>query len=136
MALRDVVLLTTEPSTANAVAAALRSNGQLTNGNVFKEVSELTARLARGGVPAALIDIDGQPKQILSAMERLARKFPATRFVVLAGSIENDLLLEAMQVGARHFLLKKSVPSDLSNVLHRLCPESNESAAGDAVTIL
>src|SRR6185436_8948194 len=47
-----------------------------------------------------------------------------------------ELLLEAMQVGARHFLLKKSVPADLSNVLHRLCPESNVVAQGAAVTVL
>jgi pilus assembly protein CpaE len=136
MALRDVLLLSAETGTVKAVQAALSSNGQLADANVFIDLRDLALRLDRGGVPAVLIDIDGQGALLLPAIEGLARKYHETKFVALSGVMRNDLLLEAMQVGVRHFLLKESIASDLSGVLHRLCPEGSGGMRGSAVTVL
>src|SRR5688572_23326390 len=124
MALRDVLLLTPDTDTIKAVSSALDSNGQLAGDNVYRDLRDLALRLERGGVPAVLVDIDGENERILPALEGLVRKFVETKFIALSGVMRNDLLLEAMQVGVRQFLLKESVPAELAGVLHRLCPES------------
>ncbi len=136
MALRDVLLLSNETSTVNAVTAAMSTNGQLSSENVFHNLAQVAARLERGGVPAVLLDIDDQPDGTLASIEPLARKYVDTKFIALAGVVRQELLFEAMHVGVRHVLLKSAVPEDLSGVLHRLCPVSIGSAQGNAITIL
>ena len=136
MALHNVLLMTRELSTVTAVSSVLSSNGKLNTEDICQHPAELASRLEHAAAPAALIDIDGQPDQILPAIEPLIRKFPDTRFIVLSGTMRQDLMLEAMQVGARHFLVKVSIASDLSEVLHRLCRPAEGSAQGAVITVL
>ena len=136
MSIRHVLLLTDELATVTAVSAALESNGKLDPHDVCSDMGTLAARLEREEVPAVLVDIDPQPQQMLSAIEPLARRFGQTRFVVLSQKLDSNLLLEAMQAGARHYMVKQSVVADLQGVLHRLCPPSAQSKRGGAVTIL
>src|ERR1035437_3616809 len=72
----------------------------------------------------------------VSHLEPIVKRFPDTRFVLLAAELQPALLLEAMQVGARHFMLKRAISADLSNALHRLCPSSNADHGGRVITIL
>ncbi len=137
MAVKPVLLLTNELATVSAVSTALESNGQLAQEDVFRTPNDLSLRLARGPVPAVLVDIDEDPERFLTAMELLARKYLDTRFIVLSGQMSQDLLLAAMQAGARQFLVKQAVAADLSGVLQRLCPTTGISAReGAAVTVL
>lgn len=136
MAIRDVLLLTTDSSTIATVSAALSSNGQLGNGNVYGRLSDVITRLERGGVPAVLLDIDGQPDGLLHQIEPLARKFVDTKFIALARDVRQELLFEAMAVGVRHVLQKSAIAADLSNVLHRLCPEGGSGVRGMVVSVL
>jgi pilus assembly protein CpaE len=131
-----VLLLTNELATVSAVTTALKSTATLDSANVCRDPGELALLLEDGSIAAALIDIDGEPKRMLAAIEPLTRRFSQTRFVVLSGQMQNDLLLEAMQVGARHFMVKESIAGDLSNVLQRLCPPHEHGTQGVAVTIL
>ena len=135
MALRDVLLLTNEPTTVQAVTAALSSNGQLSNNNVFRSLPELASRLERGGIPAVLIDGDESADMIARA-EPLVRKFGETKFIALSTSMRQELLFEAMHVGVRHVLAKSSIATDLAGVLHRLCPDHAGSQQGNVVSIL
>src|SRR6185312_6715325 len=66
----------------------------------------------------------------------LARWFPDTRFIVLSTAMGNELLLDAMKAGARHFLLKAAIVAELHDVLKRLSSDSAPSSTGAAVTIL
>jgi len=136
MSLRDVLLLTNESATINAVSSALSTNGQLSKNNVYGHLAEIAARLERGGVPAVLLDVDNQPGNLLPSIEPLARKFVDTKFIALSSEVRQDLLFEAMHVGVRHVLLKSAVPTDLSNVLHRLCPDASGVGNGNIITIL
>jgi pilus assembly protein CpaE len=136
MPVKHVLLLTNETATVSAVTSALESNGKLDAADVCRSLSDLAARLEQSAVPAALVDIDDHPHQTLAAIEPLARRFTDTRFVVLSGSLQSDLLLEAMQVGARHFMVKGSIPGDLAGVLRRLCPPQSKTQRGGAVTVL
>jgi pilus assembly protein CpaE len=136
MAVRPVLLLTNELATVSAVTAALQSNGRLSPGDVFRGIGELTTRLASGPATAALIDIDEYPDRTLAALEPLAHKHTETRFVVLSSRMSPELLLSAMQAGARHFLIKQSIEADLGNVLHRLCPAGTSASKGSLVSVL
>jgi pilus assembly protein CpaE len=136
MALRNVLLLSSDLATVTSVSKAMSSNGQLESNNVCRDISELSRRLKDSDAPAVLVDIDREPQSTLSQMEPLARRFSDTKFIVLSGLMRQDLLLEAMQAGARHFLLKEAVSADLNGVLHRLCRNGDERASGKVVTIL
>jgi pilus assembly protein CpaE len=134
--MRNVLLMTDELATVTAVSAALESNGKLDPRDVCRDMGTLSSRLEREEIPAVLVDIDSQPQQMISAIEPLARRFGQTRFVVLSQKLDSTLLLEAMQAGARHYMIKQSVVSDLQGVLHRLCPPAAQSKRGGAVTVL
>jgi pilus assembly protein CpaE len=136
MGIRRVLLLTNELATVTAVSAALESNGKLDPADVCRDLGVLAARLEREDIPAVLVDIDSQPRQILSDIEPLARRFGQTRFVVLSQTLDSTVLLDAMQAGARHCMVKQSVTAELNGVLHRLCPPSGQTRRGGAVTIL
>ncbi|HEY8749611.1 MAG TPA: hypothetical protein VIM11_16630 [Tepidisphaeraceae bacterium] len=136
MGLRHVLLLTNELATVTAVSTALESNGKLDPADVCHDLGALTTRLEHDEIPAVLVDVDSQPRQILSAIEPLARRFSQTRFVVLTQTLDSALLLDAMQAGARHCMVKGAVAGELNGVLHRLCPPSEQSRRGGAVTIL
>jgi len=136
MGVRHVLLLTEELATVSAVSSALESNGKLDPADVCRDLVDLKSRLDMEAAPAVLVDIDSGPSRILSAIEPLARRFADTRFIVISGSMQSELLLEAMQVGARHYMLKASIPSDLSGVLRRLCPPTPLGRSGSAITIL
>jgi pilus assembly protein CpaE len=136
MGVRHVLLLTDELATVAAVSSALESNGKLDPTDVCRDLGDLKSRLDAEAAPAVLVDIDSGPSRMLSAIEPLARRFADTRFIVLSGAMQSELLLEAMQVGARHFMMKASIPGDLAGVLKRLCPPSLHGRSGSAITIL
>src|SRR5262245_51007129 len=133
---KHVLLLSNEPATVRAVTTALQNNGKLAPEDVFHHPAEVAKRLEQGRCPAVLVDIDVEPHQTLSAVEPLARRYAETRFIVLSTAMHSDLLLEAMKVGARHFLLKETIVADLHGVIKRLCPENNPTACGQAITVL
>jgi len=134
--MKHVLLMTNELATVSAVTAALEANGQLDPRDVCRNLAELTARLERGGYPAALVDIDEQPRPILAALESLAKRFTSTRFAVLSGSQNRDLLLLVMRSGVRDFVEKRAIADDLAGVLKRLCPPTDATQKGTLVTVL
>ena len=135
MAMRHVLLLTNEIATVSAVSSVLSSNGKLVQDDICRNLDDLTIRLSAAPSPAVLVDVDSQPKHTLAALEPLVRRFNDTRFVVLSENLASELLLEAMQVGARHVLLKSTINSDLAGVLERLCPKGS-GKRGSVVTVL
>jgi Flp pilus assembly CpaE family ATPase len=136
MGAKPVLLLSNEPATVSAVTAALQRNGKLASDDICRSMSDVTHRLELARCAAVLVDIDTNPHQTLSAVEPLARRFGETRFIVLSTAMHNDLLLEAMKVGARHFLLKDAIVSDLHDVIKRLCSDGAPASSGSAVTVL
>jgi pilus assembly protein CpaE len=84
------------------------------------------------------VDIDRQPQRTLADLETIIARFPDARFVVLSRQHADNLMIEAMQIGARHFLVKQSIPDDLADVLHRLIPSgpSKRRSGGAMITVL
>jgi pilus assembly protein CpaE len=131
---RRVLLMTNEPATASAVGTGLESNGRLAKDDVCRDFAELSSKLRDTRAQAALVDID-QPGA-LANLETLARHFADTRFVVLSSTMDSQRVIDSMQAGARHYLLKSSIASDLSGVLHRICPNGLAGRTGAVFTIL
>jgi pilus assembly protein CpaE len=136
MGIRNLLLATDDLRTVNAVTAALQSNGKLSENAVCRGLTELSHRLQTAVSPVVLVDIDRDPETILRQLEPLVRQHADAKFLVLAHELRHDLMLEAMQVGARHFMLKRSIAGELAAVLRRICPDDNSESQGRAVTVL
>jgi len=95
-------------------------------------------RLESGRTAAVLVDIDDHPDRTLSDLEPIIARFPDTRFVVLSHEHVEALMLEAMQIGVRHFLVKQGIAGDLTEVLQRLIPKdlARRQVHGPMVTVL
>lgn len=116
----QVLLVSDEHDTVSAVADALLTNGEFGARRTCRNLQQLTARLELGGTAAVLVDIDRQPERTLADLEPIVSRFPEARFVVLSRERADNRMIQAMQAGARHYLVKQSIREELANVLHRL----------------
>lgn len=137
----EIVVLTRDQATERAVTLGAEGDGQVFGRvSVCRDLGGLEAELARRPqTRVALVDLDPQPMALLSGLESLVRRHATTRFVVICSEFENQVVLEAMQIGARNCLLKSSLASDLVGVLRRLIDDSEAPAPrarGGLVSIL
>jgi pilus assembly protein CpaE len=134
----QVLLVTDERETVTAVSDALMTNGAFAGSRVCHSLSQLVLRLESTKTAAVLVDIDHQPERTLADLEAVIARFPDSRFVVLSRERGDSLMIEAMQVGARHFLVKHSIREELADILHRLVPGGplKRKTDGPMVTVL
>ena len=128
-----VLLVTADPQTTRAVSEALASNGHFVPGDPCRDLRELETALERRAVRGVLIDLDPEPATTLAELNPIIARFSTTRFIVLSGTYNADWVLAAMQIGARHFLLKQAIEAELCEALNRLIPPADEVATGSAV---
>jgi pilus assembly protein CpaE len=133
-----LLLVTSESETVSDVSAALALNGRFELAPPCRFLADLSGRLERAQVPAVLVDIDADPARAFEGLAPIVARFVETRFIVLSSTLRNGLVLEAMQIGARHFLIKRSIRAELLPVLHRLLPDrlSDRPAHGVLTTVL
>ncbi len=133
-----VLLVTAETVTEQAVATALESSNGFESLSVCRTLPELVNSLRRGTTRAVVVDIDPDPIRMLGELDSIISKFIDSRFVLLSGELRQDLVLEAMQIGARNLLPKESVGSDLAGILHRFVSTTSEQfeKEGALVTLL
>ncbi len=116
----ELLLISSSKETGAAVSSALESNDRFRLGEVCRNLTDLIPHLESAAPPAVLLDIAPEPTRVLTALGPVSERFPNTRFIVLSESLENELMLAAMQAGARHFMRKRDLGSDLEGVLNRL----------------
>jgi pilus assembly protein CpaE len=133
-----VWLVTKEPATQAVVSSALDADARFKLRGTSSSLAGAYAAAAASGAAAVLVDIDPAPVAILREMETIVPRFPETRFIVLSNIMHNDLLFEAMQAGARHFMLKRAVALELKSVLARLVTNGTPrtSARGSIITVI
>ncbi len=136
IALPTVLVVTDESTTADAVAAALNSNGHRGRVDVCESLARLPAQLRESNCPVVVVDLDPQPGRSLGELEPIIRQFAGTRFVVVSHEVRQEWLLQAMEIGARQFLLKHDVAGRLDDVLRRLAPEPPGDDAGGEGTLV
>jgi pilus assembly protein CpaE len=119
-----IVVVTGEASTADEVAAAVEM--KLEPQGVCTDIDRLSFELERGGgrPRVVVVDIDPEPARMLSELDPVIGRFPDTRFIVLSRELNNEWLLRAMQAGARHYMTKQAIRSELSGVIDRIIPSN------------
>lgn len=134
----EVLIVTSLDETVATARSALESSERFAVGEVCRNLEELGACLDRKAAQAVLVDIDPEPTRTLAGLGTISNRFTDTRFIVLAKELSNGLMIEAMQVGARHFMVKADLGAELCDVLHRLVPEglSASQLQGYTVTVL
>jgi pilus assembly protein CpaE len=130
-----VLLVTKQEAIAEAVADALHGNERFAMASLCVDLDDLREHLTHAHASAVLVDIDPDPGPLLRQIEPLVARFTETRFVLLANEFGSDLMLEAMQVGARHLLLKSAIKAELAGVLARLLPANGHTSSGDGTVI-
>ena len=133
-----MVLMTGDSVTAKTVTEAIHSVNHSTVLETCSTLPQLVVHLESALPAVALVDLDPEPGRTLRDLDPLIVRFSSTRFVVLAGSAGNELVMEAMQVGARHLLLKKAIASDLPVALKRFMATRSPASAqwGSVYTVL
>jgi pilus assembly protein CpaE len=136
--MREVLVATNDLSVARLVTATLAGDPRFGSPVTCRDLHDLASRLEQRPALAAVVDIDPHPAGSLADLEMLAARFTDTRFVLLTSQPSNDLILEAMQIGARHLLDKAAVAAQLSGILARLVPTaiSRSTAHGQVYTVL
>ena len=120
----NIVLVTGEAAIESAVKSVLAEAGKMSVAGVCKDVSELRSYLSGKKVQAAIIDIDPEPSRVLSELRGILTAYPEIYVVVLCNSFTKELVLQAMQAGARHFLEKRTIATELSRELAALIHDS------------
>lgn len=132
----QVFVMTGESGTADAVASVIDPEEDAPVIEVCANSDALVRSLERSPARTVVVDIDEDPLRLLGELDAIATRFSRARFVLVASEVRNEWLLQAMQAGARHFLDKKSISSDLRGVLSRLGARGSTDTAGSLVTIL
>jgi len=125
----NILLITKEDSTVDMVKSALSKSQNMTLADICQEVSEMRVYLANGAPQAVVADIDPNPSRILYNVGNIIAMYPEMRFVVISSQFNNELILQAMQAGARHFLRKESIEFELVTVLQRLIAGTSKNGA-------
>lgn len=132
---RGVVLLTVDPGAEQAVSAALAGDRGFSLSSTCRTIGELTGRIEMLRPPAVLVDVDQDSERMLQELEPVVSRNPGTRFVLIADSPSQNLLLEAMEIGARNVVAKGAIPATLSSVLHRVLPNGTGRRGGRGCVI-
>jgi pilus assembly protein CpaE len=138
----DVLVLTRDEETAAAVEGAAKSGSLRLSATVCRSIPEVRSHLAlasngkRRGI--AIIDIDDNRQQVLYDLGKTVTAHPGMLFVVVSREFNETLVLQAMQAGARHFLRKSAIPTELDAVLGRLLLTESQAPTkvGDVISVL
>lgn len=134
---QSLLVLTQDSHTANAVRACLSDNGDSFRVHFCEQFSDFLTALEVAAPDAAIIDIDPDPKQTLADLEPVIAQYARTRFIVTASRSTQELLLTAMQAGARHFVQKDAIARELTEAIRRLARSTATlSQLGCMLTVL
>ena len=75
----------------------------------------------------AMVDIDEDPEQMLSELSKITTP-TRTVVIVLSKEFNERRVLQAMQAGARHFLRKSAIATELDTVLEQLLAQRPEAS--------
>jgi pilus assembly protein CpaE len=129
----EILVVTRDAETERAVALAAEGDGQI-SGHVIacRDLATLGRELGeRPRTRLVLVDVDPEPLAMLAGLESIMRRHGQPRYLVICSELDNQLVLEAMQIGARHCLVKATLQSDLVPVLRRLL-EGIDAGGGHA----
>ena len=133
----NILLITKEDAIANTASSTFHLSQRVALAGIFKEISQISTYLSHSAIHAVVVDIDPEPHQILSDLSTMITTYPRMCVVVVSSNFSEELILKAMQAGARHFMRKSSIASELEQVLERLLADEakKELVYGEAISV-
>jgi pilus assembly protein CpaE len=116
----NILLMTKDRNTVDMLNAVVNKNSREVVTTVCQEIPEFTNYLRNMPLQVAVVDIDPDPLRILRDLDTITTMYPETHVVVVSSRFDKELVLQAMQSGARDFISKETVSSGLNGVLERL----------------
>jgi len=136
----DVLLVSDDEPTAVQICriAEQREETDLVR---CRDLARLAERLEkyRGKTVVVLVDVDPSPHQHFLELEPMISRFTAARFVIVSESMESVRIIEAMQIGARHYLAKPKIADEMLAVINRLAypvTDGGQVETGSVVSVL
>jgi len=111
----SALLLTADPAVARDACAS----GPDSAPAACRDAAALAERLAEAPARLVLLDLEPDPAAALSVLASLAARFPEARFVVLCRELTAEVLLSAMQAGARHGVRRDNLAAELPAMVQR-----------------
>lgn len=124
----EILLVTKERETADTVKGVFAGNKNFILTNVYQDLSQLRSCLSNTKTQAVIVDIDSNPQQMLRDVATIYDISPETFVVLVCSKLTKNLVLQAMRSGAKHFLEKKTLVSDLSKELQALVQDDRKRA--------
>jgi len=133
----NILLITNEETTTNTLKDVLSQSGHINLVGICDEVSGLRRYLSKSRIQAIVVDIDLDPSRVLYDLSQILSPYPDIYVVVICSSFNRELVLRAMQAGARNFLEKKNIKAELSEVLRHLTnnSEGKKTGLGSVISI-
>ena len=135
----ELFLVTTDDATQRTVGQILeRESPGSARLQRLQDWSELEGSIARRPASLVLVDL-GAGSESFARFEPLIRRARQTAFVFVCDDLHVDLVLKAMQIGARHCLMRKKLSAELPPLLARLREDGNpapSAAEGQIITVL
>ncbi len=134
----NILLMTKDNGTASTLNEAVKKSPHAALMTVCQEIPELTNYWADAAFQAVVVDIDPDPLRILHDVGTITTMYPEMRIVVVSNRFDNELILQAMQSGARYFLCKKTMTSELDKVLKQMAPNGAKDVikSGSIVSVI
>jgi pilus assembly protein CpaE len=126
----EILLVTSDETIKETVKSVLDKSAHLRLVGVCGDMSELRSFLSKRKAQAVVVDIDPDPERLLRELGAVLAAYPETYFAVVCSHFTKQMVLRAMQAGARHFLEKKSLSSELGKELELLIDESRRKDEG------
>ena len=126
----DILLVTNEEATTEMVKSAFKESKGFDLADVQKDLSNIRSYLSGRKAQAVIVDIDPDPPRILRDLGAICNAHPETFVLVVCSKLTKKLVLQAMQAGARHFIEKTNLGSELSEGLRTLIPDGGKIATG------
>jgi len=122
----EILLVTKEQETAETVKGVFAGNKNFILTNVYQDLSQLRSCLSNTKTQAVVVDIDSNPPQMLRDVATIYGISPETFVVLVSSSLTKELILQAMRTGAKHFLEKKTLVSELLKELQLLVQDDKK----------
>ncbi|MBT3200170.1 MAG: AAA family ATPase, partial [Phycisphaerales bacterium] len=134
----NVVLVTASDATSEDVSDAFSGDDIPMTLYRCRIIPELAGFLEQNPIRIVVVDIDQMPVAMLTELSPVIRQFYNTCFVIISSTWDEQLVLDAMSIGARHFMRKSSIQSELVQVIRRLASvgETAPWVQGKVITVL
>ena len=116
----NILLVTTDNNAIGTVKSTLMQNKGMVLAGICRELSQIVGYLSNKDINAVIVDIDIDPTRALYDLGKILHNNPEIYVIIICSSFHKELVLRAMQLGARNFLEKQNISKDLSDVIIHL----------------